>query len=404
MELYRVHQALSHQPIKDVVAEVRKQLDGLGLQVPQGPVAITGGSRGICNVADMLRTAGDWLRERGAHPFLVPCMGSHNGATAEGQRQMLETLGMTEAATGLEIRASMDVVKVGSVAYGDVYMDRHCHEADGVLVINRIKPHTCFTGTFQSGITKMMVVGMGKINSARTFHRTPTERMSDLLLEMGTQVVQSGKILGALAILEDGFDQTAELHGLRPDEILEREPGLLERCREMFSRLPVDALDVLIVNRIGKLFSGVGMDPNVTGRSGVPGLVFPDTPKVRIIAALSLAPESHGNAIGVGMADFITRRLRDAIDEEKTFLNTFTTGEMERAKIPVTLPDDAALIEQVAEGFGTNRWMIIDNTLRVETLYVSADLREEAQAHPRCTLDSFPVPLTFRDGILNLAF
>ena len=404
MELYRVHQALIDRPVTDVAGEVRRELDGLQVDVPRGPVAVTGGSRGISNIVEIIRAAGAWLRERGAEPFLVPCMGSHNGATAAGQREMLETLGMTEEATGLEIRSSMDVVKLGTVPTGDVYMDRNCYEAGSVLVVNRIKPHTCFSGTFQSGLTKMMVVGMGKIQSARTFHSTPTEQMNAMLQEMGKVIVDSGRILGCLGIVEDGFDQTSELHGLRAGEVLVKEPELLERSRAFFPRLPTEHLEVLVVNRIGKIFSGVGMDPNVTGRGGIPGLVFPHTPAIRIIALLSLAPESHGNAIGVGMADFITRRLRNEIDEEKTFLNTFTTGDMERAKIPATLPSDEILVEKLAERYGGKRWMFIDTTLHLETLYVSPDLREEMEAHPRCTVDPEPVNLSFTDGIADLAF
>lgn len=404
MELYRVHQALADRPIRDVGAEVRRRLDGLGIEVPQGPVAITGGSRGISNIVEIIRVAGEWLRERGGQPFLVPCMGSHNGATAEGQREMLETLGMTEEATGLEIRSSMDVVKLGAVPSGDVFMDRNCHEAEGVLVINRVKPHTCFSGSLQSGLTKMMVVGMGKIGSARTFHRTATPRMNDMLQEMGQVIVDSGRILGCLGIVEDGLDQTTELRALHPGEVLAEEPGMLERARSYFPGLPVEQLEVLVINRVGKTFSGVGMDPNVTGRGGVRGLEFPHAPDVRIIALLSLAAESHGNAIGVGLADFITRRLREAIDEEKTFVNAFTTGEMERAKIPATLPTDEALIEKLAERYGRERWMFIDNTLHLETLYVSPDLRGEMEAHPGCTVDAGEVALTFRDGSSQLTF
>ena len=185
MKLFRVHQKLVSRPLEDVAAEVRRQLNGLELEVPQGDVAITSGSRGICNIPLITKTVGDWLRERGARPFVVPSMGSHNGATAEGQRSMIESLGITEEAMGMPIRASMDCVKVGTVSSGDVWMDRHCWESDGVLVLNRIKLHTCFSGPVQSGLTKMMVVGMGKIRSAETFHAAPTSQMKHMLLEMG---------------------------------------------------------------------------------------------------------------------------------------------------------------------------------------------------------------------------
>ncbi|MFZ4779773.1 MAG: hypothetical protein ACOYM3_30820 [Terrimicrobiaceae bacterium] len=176
MNVYRVDQKLESNPLVDIEAEVFRQLDGLGLKPPRGRIAITAGSRGIDNIVRITKAVGDWLRANGAEPFLVPCMGSHNGATAEGQRQMIESLGLTESATGMEIRASMDVVKIGTVSSGDVWMDRHCHEADGVLVLNRIKLHTCFSGPVQSGLTKMMVVGMGKIRSAEPFTQPPPRR------------------------------------------------------------------------------------------------------------------------------------------------------------------------------------------------------------------------------------
>ena len=220
MKLLRVRQKLVSNPIADIPAAVHAQLDGLRLDVPQGDVGITAGSRGIANIAAITRAAGDWLRDHGARPFLFPAMGSHNGGTAEGQRAMIESLGMTEEAMGMPIRASMDVVKLGTVSTGDVWMDRIAFESAGVLVLNRVKLHTCFAGPVQSGLTKMMVVGMGKTPSATTFHSAPTPQMKDMLLEMGQVVLDSGKIWAGLAILEDGYDQTAELHAVRPAEIL----------------------------------------------------------------------------------------------------------------------------------------------------------------------------------------
>src|SRR3954451_14243974 len=234
MKFLRVHQKLVSNPIADVRAAVFEQLDRMQLKVPKGDVGITAGSRGIANIAEITRAAGDWLRDQAAKPFLFPAMGSHNGGTAEGQRAMIESLGITEQAMGMPIRASMDVVKIGTVSSGDVWMDRHAYESAGVLVLNRIKLHLCFSGPVQSGLTKMIVVGMGKTPSATTFHSVPTPQMKDMLLEMGKVVLDSGKIWGGLAILEDGFDQTAELHALRPSEILQREPQLIERHKHYF--------------------------------------------------------------------------------------------------------------------------------------------------------------------------
>ena len=313
MNFFRIHQNLVSNPLADIASTVYRELDHLKMEVPKGEVAITAGSRGIDHIAEITKAAGDWLQQKGARPFIVPCMGSHNGATAKGQRAMVESLGLTEKAMGMEIRSSMDVVKIGSVASGEVFMDQHCHGAAGVMVLNRIKLHTAFSGPVQSGLMKMMVVGMGKIKSAQTFHDAPSGQMKDMLLDMGRLILASGKILAGLAILEDGFDRTAEIHAVRPEEILRREAELLERHRQYFPGLPVSDLNVLVVDAMGKTYSGTGMDTNVIGYRGMKGQEDLETPKIKIIAALSLSEASLGNAIGVGLADVITRRLRDAI-------------------------------------------------------------------------------------------
>jgi len=283
-----------------------------------------------------------------------------------------------------------------------VWMDRHCFESSGVLILNRIKLHTCFSGPVQSGLTKMMVVGMGKIRSAETFHSARPYRMPRILDEMGSLLIQSGKIFAGLAILEDGFDQTAEIHAIRGNQILTREPALLERHRHYFPSLPSQELDVLVVDDIGKTYSGTGMDTNVIGRRGVHGYEDLTQPKIKIIAALGLTAKAQGNALGVGLADFITRRLRDAIDEQKTFVNAITTGDMQRMAIPCTLADDRELFAKISERYGEKRWMLIPNTLHVERIFVSADLAQELRQHPRCQVAPSPTPLTFVQGRLSL--
>jgi len=402
VDLYQVDQQLVSAPLADVTAEVHRALDQLGQNPPQGEIAITAGSRGITNLVAITKAAGDWLRQHGAKPFLVPSMGSHNGATAAGQQKMLESLGLTSQATGMEIRSSMECVQVGSVTSGDVWMDRHCFESSGVLILNRIKLHTCFSGPVQSGLTKMMVVGMGKIRSAETFHSARPDRMPRILDEMGSLLVQSGKIFAGLAILEDGFDQTAEIHAILGNQILTREPALLERHRHYFPSLPSQKIDVLVVDDIGKTYSGTGMDTNVIGRRGVHGYEDLTQPKIKIIAALGLTAKAQGNALGVGLADFITRRLRDAIDEEKTFVNAITTGDMQRMAIPCTLPDDEQLLTTIRQRYGEKRWMLIPNTLHVEKIFVSADLAQELRQHPRCQVAPRPTPLSFAQGRLSL--
>ena len=402
MEIFAVDQQLVSAPLADVTATVRQALDGMNLPPPRGEVAITAGSRGISNLVEITKAAGDWLRDHGARPFLVPCMGSHNGATAEGQQAMVESLGLTPQATGMEIRSRMECVKVGTVESGDVWMDRHCFESAGVLVLNRIKLHTCFAGPVQSGLTKMMVVGMGKIRSAETFHSARPDRMPRILEEMGSLLIRSGKIWAGLAILEDGFDQTAEIHALPAKEILSKEPALLERHRHYFPALPCDDLNVLVVEEIGKTYSGTGMDTNVIGRRGVHGFEDLTQPKINIIAALGLAAKAQGNALGVGLADFITRRLREAIDEDKTRINALTTGDMQRMAIPCTLRDDEELVATLRQRYGDRRWMLIPNTLHVEKIWVSRDLAEELRKDPQCRVSDQAVPLKFRAGRLQL--
>jgi hypothetical protein len=402
MDVFKVDQQLVSAPLQNIAHEVHRALDKMGKEPPQGEVAITAGSRGISNLVAITKAAGDWLRAHGAKPFLVPAMGSHNGATAAGQQKMVESLGLTPATTGLEIRSSMDCIKIGTVDSGDVWMDRHCYESAGVLVLNRIKLHTCFSGPVQSGLSKMMVVGMGKIRSAETFHSARPDRMPRILEEMGSLLVQSGKIFAGLAILEDGFDATAEVHALPGDHILTKEPTLLERHRHYFPALPCQDLNVLIVDEIGKTYSGTGMDTNVIGRRGVHGYEDLTQPKIKIIATLGLSAQAQGNALGVGLADFITRRLRDSIDEKKTFINAFTTGDMQRMAIPCTLKDDEELIGKISERFGNSRWMFIPNTLHLEKIFVSEDLAKELQGHPRCRVSPTPTPLSFSNGRLSL--
>ena len=402
MDVFQVDQQLVSAPLQNIAHEVYRALDKMGKEPPQGEVAITAGSRGISNLVAITKAAGDWLREHGAKPFLVPAMGSHNGATAAGQQKMVESLGLTPASTGLEIRSSMDCVKLGTVDSGDVWMDRHCYESAGVLVLNRIKLHTCFSGPVQSGLSKMMVVGMGKIRSAETFHSARPDRMPRILEEMGSLLVQSGKIFAGLAILEDGFDATAEVHALPGNQILTKEPTLLARHRHYFPALPCQDLNVLIVDEIGKTYSGTGMDTNVIGRRGVHGYEDLTQPKIKIIAALGFSAQAQGNALGVGLSDFITRRLRDSIDEKKTFINAFTTGDMQRMAIPCTLKDDEELIGKISERFGNSRWMFIPNTLHLEKIFVSEDLAKELQGHPRCRVSPTTTPLSFSNGRLSL--
>lgn len=383
--LHAVDRSLPASPLADVPGEVCRQLDQLGVEPPQGPVAVTAGSRGVANIAAILRVAGEWLRARGAEPFVIPAMGSHNGATADGQRAMLEGLGMTEAALGMPIRSSMETVTIGEVATGPVTMDRFAHESAGVLVVNRVKRHTGFGGPpfgghCESGLAKMMTVGLGKIDAARTFHAAPTTDKPDMIRDMAKRVVATDKLWAGLTILEDGLDQTAELHALPAGEILSREPDLLARQAERyFVGLPVDELNVLIIDQIGKNFSGTGMDTNVIGRRGLPDAPDLESPRIGSIAALSLSPQSQGNAVGVGLADAVTQRLADAVNHEKTRLNAETAGAPGKAVLPLVLPNEQAVLAWLLDRHGATRWMRIANTLELARVWVSQDLLPEVR-------------------------
>lgn len=408
MKLFRVHQRLTSRPLADVSKEVRNQLNHLRSRqsIPQGPIAITGGSRGIRNIGSIIRHVGEWLREQGAEPFLIPCMGSHNGATAEGQADMLRALGMSAQAVGMPLRSSMKVVSVGTddMTGEPVWMDRLAHEAAGVLVINRVKLHTSFGGPpygthCESGLVKMMTVGMGKLEGAKAFHAIGAADKPAALNRMGQVVVQSGKLVGGLAILEDGYDQTAELHALTPSEIIAREPGLLAHYADTYyPTLPVKELNTLVIGTMGKNYSGTGIDTNIIGRRGLSDVPDLPTPQIKQIAALDLSAASHGNAVGVGLTDVITQRLRDKIDTEKTRLNATTAGEPSKAELPIVLPNDESVCNWLGEQQGESRWMLIPNTLHLGQLYVSTDLAEEIGQAPLCDREMHEIEMVFDKG------
>ncbi len=404
MKVVRIRQKLVSSPLHDLAGVLQRQLDGLGLSVPQGAVAITAGSRGISRIADILTALGHWLRQRGADPFLAPCMGSHGGGTAKGQRDLLEALGLKPERTGLTIRSRMEAIRLGGSPYGPVFMDRECFESAGVFVVNRIKLHTAFSGPLQSGLMKMMVVGMGKIPGAETFHAIPPADMSDALRRMGQVALSSGKILAGVAILEDGYGQTAALHALRPEQIPEEEVALLERSRHYFPRLPVTELNVLIVGAIGKVYSGTGMDTNVIGYRGIRGHEDLQEPHIRVVAALDLAPDAQGNALGIGLADFITQRLRDRMDAQKTYRNALTSGYPRRAAIPVTFRDDRELVETLARRYGEHRWMFVPNTLHLDVLYATEDVAAELRSHSGCEVEPESMELPFVENRLALDY
>lgn len=391
--LYRVRQQPPPPPLADIAGAVRGQLDALQITAglkPGAEVAVTAGSRGIHDIVPVLRAAVAYLQEKGAVPFLVPAMGSHGNATAHGQIEMLADLGITEESVGCAIRATMDVVELGRTASGvPAFMDRHAAAAAGVLVVGRVKPHTDFHGPIESGLAKMITIGLGKRRGAESVHSHGPRGLRELVPAVAQVAVASGKILGGLAILEDAADYTTAIVGLKAEHIgAAGEQALLQRAKGLLGRLPFEQLDILVVDEIGKNISGCGMDTNVIGRMRIPGEDDSAAPRISIIVALDLTPQSHGNAAGIGLADLTTARLASKIDWSATYINGLTSGlgGVQRIALPPVLPTERAAIAAALHccaqpDKAAVRIARIRNTLSTQEFLVSAALLDECRAH-----------------------
>lgn len=353
-------------------------------------VAVGVGSRGIHGLADYVREVIDALAARGLEAVIVPAMGSHGGATPEGQRTVLESLGVTEAAMGAPIDARMAAEECGTVTVGTtptpVYVSQAALEADALLVINRVKPHTNFTGRLESGLCKMTVVGLGKREGANAFHSTAIAEGYVPTLEALLPVVRDAlPLLGGIAIVENAHEETARIEGVPADEFESREPELLEVARREMATLPFDDLDLLVVDEIGKEISGSGMDTNVIGRYRVLNAPDPETPDIDLIYVRGLTDETHGNGNGIGLADLTRQSAIDQLDLEGTYTNAVTSGSLAKARLPVVAPDDELAFGIALGALGgydpeTARIVRIANTTDLSELHVSAALLEEAGA------------------------
>jgi hypothetical protein len=386
-----LRQTAPQPALTDVAGEVRRQWHDSRVagRIRRGSrVAVGVGSRGIANLSTIVRATLDSLRDLGAQPFVVAAMGSHGGATAAGQRQLLAEYGISEQALGVPVKTDMTAVRIGTNSWGEpVWWDKNALEADAVVSISRVKPHTDFRGRFESGITKMIVIGLGKRDGAAQHHRWGFRGLRDMLPETARVIVEKSPFLGGLAVLENAREQTARLQVVDRDELFDVEPGLLEEARGLMGRLPFDAFDLLVIGEIGKNYSGAGIDPNVVGRLLIETQPEFESPKITRICALDLSPESHGNGTGCGIADLATERLLAAIDPVPFRMNNLTACFLRRSQLPFAFPTDRATIEA---GLDTCwqpkrdavRMAIIPNTLEVEELWVSAALVEEARKHP----------------------
>jgi hypothetical protein len=408
----RVRQHFDRPRIEDVPRAVHDALARLDLAQTVRPgqtVALTAGSRGIANIPAILRATVDFLKGLGARPYLVPTMGSHGGGTAEGQREILESYGITEEAVGAPIRASMEVVQLGTTEDGlPVYLDRRASEADHIGVVARVKPHTGYHGPIESGLMKMMLIGLGKHVGALAYHRILLEQPYDRVVRsVGRTLRARAPVAFGLAIVENGYDETALIEAVPPDQFEPREEALLAEARRLLGSLPWVTADLLIIDEIGKDISGSGMDTNVVGRKrafrGQPSP--PDLPTIRLIYARGLSEHTHGNAAGIGLADFTTTRLVREMNYQATVINCLTAGYPEGAFTPVHFETDRQVLEAALKIIGTRepheaRVMRIRNTLHVDEIEAS----EACFATPprnRITPVGPPRPLEF-DGAGNL--
>jgi hypothetical protein len=382
----RVRQILEQPRVADVPAAVREQIVGSKLQSklkPGARVAVAVGSRGIANIKTIVLETVRTIKALGADPFIVAGMGTHGGGTEDGQRQILADFGITAESMGCPVRTEMAVVEIGTNDFGaTVFWDKNAFEADAVVAVNRVKAHTDFRGPIESGIVKMIVIGLGKRESAAQVHRLGCTGMTEMVPASARVLLAKTKFALGLAILENADDETAIIKAVEPEQVFKLEPVLLEQAKGMMGRLPFDEADVLLVGEIGKNYSGTGMDPNVIGRRFLEGEPDFPSPKITRIAALDISPESHGNSIGVGFADLCTKRLVDDIKPEVMMLNVFTAQLLLRAKVPITLADDRTVLVKSLETCWvtppkTPRFAFIPNTLEVAELYVSDSLAPE---------------------------
>lgn len=388
--MINVRQKFDAPRVKDIPAVISAEFTRpeIRSRVKSGQVVAVGcGSRGIANIATIAKCVIRELQALGAKPFVFPCMGSHGAATAEGQKKVLEGYGITEAATGVPIRATMDTVVVGNLDDGTpVHMDRHAAEADAVVVINRVKPHTAFRGATESGLTKMLAIGIGKIVGAATYHSHGMDTFPTLLPKVRDVNIRSRNVLFGIGIVENAYDQTAHIEAIAADQIGAREPALQEMAKKLMPRLQFSDIDVLIIDEMGKNISGAGFDPNITGRNRR-AISWKQDPLVKKIVVLALTPESHGNATGIGGADVTTMRLYRDMDVGATYANVITSMNLDGAALPIVMNTDREAIALAVKTVvrikpEDCRIVHIRNTLDLGEIQVSEPMLTEVKAHP----------------------
>lgn len=405
-----VKQIAKQPEVKDVAGETLSQWKSSGLQQkikPGAIVAIGVGSRGIANLAVIVKATIEFFKGIGAKPFVVSAMGSHGGANSKGQRELLGEYGISEENLGVTVKTDMDSVVIGNNSWNEpVYWDKNALAADAVVTISRIKPHTDFRGRFESGIAKMLVIGLGKREGASQHHRWGFKGLRDMLPETAKVILDKTNFLGGLAVLENAHEQTAKLQFVSTQNLMEAEPKLLDEARQLLGKLPFHDIDLLVVGEIGKNYSGAGIDPNVVGRLLIEGQNDFETPKIIRMCALDLSPESHGNGTGVGIADLTTDRLLASIDPVPFRMNNLTACFLWRSKLPIAFPNDKQCIITGLEtcwqpDLNAIRMVVVPNTLELAELYVSAPLLEEVRKNKDLAISGDSFELQF-DGSGNL--
>ena len=388
--MVNVRQKFDNAHLGDIPATIAKEFQRpeVRARVKSGQVVAVGcGSRGVANIATIARCVIRELQALGAKPFIFPSMGSHGAATAEGQKKVLDGYGISEATMGVPVKATMDTVIVGELDDGTpVHMDRFASEADGVVVINRIKPHTSFRGATESGVTKMLSIGIGKINGAATYHRHGMDTFATLLPKVRDVNLAKRNVLFGVGIVENAHDQTALIEVMPADQIATREPILQELAKRQMPQINFSEIDVLIIDEMGKNISGAGFDPNITGRNRR-NVVWNFGPKVKKIAVLGLTPETGGNATGVGGADIITMRLYKEIDVPSTYANIITSMNLDGGAIPIVMNNDREAIQLAVKTVvrvkpENCRIVRIRNTLELAQIQVSEPMLAEVRARP----------------------
>lgn len=415
-QMLRIRQKFDAPRIDDVTEEVERQLASLNLRSkiqPGETVAITAGSRGIANIADIIKATVDHFKKLGAVPIIVPAMGSHGGGTAEGQRNILEGYGMTEDFLGAEIRASMETVIVDETPQGiPVHFDKHAYEADHILVCGRVKPHTGFVGEIESGLHKMMLIGLGKHAGAKIYHRAIQDySFLEIITAVADVILKKCNVIGGLAIVENAYDQTGMLDAVSSENFFEREKELLAIAKNWMPRLPFAQVELLIVDELGKNISGSGMDTNIIGRKyNDHAATDRDDVSVKRIFVRGLTEETHGNACGLGMAEVTNQRTIEEVDQKITRINAFTGGHPTAAGLPAAFPTDKEAVDAILQTVGlvnpeNTRVVQISNTLHVGEVLVSEAYLSEIESRDDLEILEGPCAMEFdaEDNLIPVA-